>query len=267
MVSALDFVHCNLEREFSTEQLAHQFGAAPFHFHRMFQAVTGETPMKHIRRLRLERAAVSLWASAMPITQIAYEAGYSAHEAFTRAFRRQFATSPRNTRETGRHWIGRLDSPAERDIEIVELPARELLGVPAIGSYNRAEAIFDQLLQETSDIPRSSTSILGLYWNSQDFSPPHLTRYELCVEVGAGEIVSPTTNSDPDSPLRTLRLPAATYVKVRHTGPLSELRSTFQRFFWSFLPRHDLTAAGGPTIIEYPTDESHNRAQIYVPVR
>ncbi len=60
---------------------------SPFHFHRVFRGMVGESVLQHVRRLRLERAAMQLKTTADSVTSIALDAGYEAHEAFTRAFR------------------------------------------------------------------------------------------------------------------------------------------------------------------------------------
>ena len=44
-----------------------------FHFHRVFQALTGETVGELVRRLRLERAATHLRTMDTPITELAFE--------------------------------------------------------------------------------------------------------------------------------------------------------------------------------------------------
>jgi AraC family transcriptional regulator len=56
--------------------------------------MVGESVKGHIRRLRLERAAIHLKQTQRPVTRIAFEAGYEAHESFTRAFRDWFGMSP-----------------------------------------------------------------------------------------------------------------------------------------------------------------------------
>ncbi|MFE8730111.1 helix-turn-helix domain-containing protein, partial [Aeromonas hydrophila] len=61
-----------------------------YHFHRVFTAVTGETPAEMQRRLRLERAARSLCYSRDPITEVAFSAGFASSQAFVKAFRKQF---------------------------------------------------------------------------------------------------------------------------------------------------------------------------------
>lgn len=63
-------------------------------FHRLTLQVIGETPGRHQRRLRLDRAAWLLLTSRATILAIALETGWESHETFTRAFRARFRVTP-----------------------------------------------------------------------------------------------------------------------------------------------------------------------------
>jgi AraC-like DNA-binding protein len=63
-------------------------------FHRLALRLTGETPVAHQRRLRLDRAGMLLLRSGSTILAIALEVGFESHETFTRAFRRRFGVTP-----------------------------------------------------------------------------------------------------------------------------------------------------------------------------
>lgn len=65
-----------------------------FHFDRLVAAATGEPPGALRRRLLLERAAHRLTTSDRTVLDIAVEAGYGSHEAFTRAFQRAYGAAP-----------------------------------------------------------------------------------------------------------------------------------------------------------------------------
>ena len=65
-----------------------------FHFDRLVAAATGEPPGALRRRLLLERAAHRLTTSDRTVLDIAVEAGYGSHEAFTRAFQRSYGIAP-----------------------------------------------------------------------------------------------------------------------------------------------------------------------------
>jgi hypothetical protein len=60
----------------------------------MISSVAGEPPGAFRRRILLERAAYRMITTRAPLIDIAVEAGYGSHEAFTRAFARAYGTSP-----------------------------------------------------------------------------------------------------------------------------------------------------------------------------
>jgi len=78
----------------SLDALAARAGWSPFHFHRAFRKIIGETPKQYMLRLRLERAAARLATGSDPVLSIAADAGFASHEVFTRAFRRHFGVTP-----------------------------------------------------------------------------------------------------------------------------------------------------------------------------
>ena len=77
----------HLDEELPLNELARVAAFSPYHFHRIFRGMLGESVKEHIRRLRLERAAMRLKYSDVSVTNIAFEAGYETHESFTRAFK------------------------------------------------------------------------------------------------------------------------------------------------------------------------------------
>src|ERR1700683_4511687 len=77
-----------------TEDLARQAYQSRTQFHRLFRTVVEETPGAMRRRLLLERAAYQLAHTGMSVTDVALDANYGSLEAFTRAFRKAFRTSP-----------------------------------------------------------------------------------------------------------------------------------------------------------------------------
>jgi AraC family transcriptional regulator len=69
---------------------------------RLVKASAGEPPARFRRRLLLERAAFQLRATGTSIIDAAAQAGYSCHEAFTRAFQRAYGAPPSSWRSSGR---------------------------------------------------------------------------------------------------------------------------------------------------------------------
>jgi AraC-like DNA-binding protein len=98
------------DHEASGEALAARVHLSRFHFDRLVSAAAGEPPATLRRRILLERAAYRLITTDHDVLPIALDAGYSSHEAFTRAFRRAFGASPsRWRRESARFQI---DAPS-----------------------------------------------------------------------------------------------------------------------------------------------------------
>jgi AraC family transcriptional regulator len=87
----LDYIGEHLDGELSLARLSRIGCFSPFHFHRIFQGVTGETLNSHVRRVRLERAAMLLRTSPeMRITDVALETGFAGTAEFSRAFKSHF---------------------------------------------------------------------------------------------------------------------------------------------------------------------------------
>ena len=87
----LDYIAEHLDGELSLARLSGIGCFSPFHFHRIFQGVTGETLNSHVRRVRLERAATLLKASPRKrITDVALETGFAGTAEFSRAFKNYF---------------------------------------------------------------------------------------------------------------------------------------------------------------------------------
>ena len=76
------------------EDLAARLYLSRFHLDRIVASVAGEPPSRFRRRILLERAAYRLVTTRMTILDIAVEAGYGSHEAFTRAFTRAYGVAP-----------------------------------------------------------------------------------------------------------------------------------------------------------------------------
>jgi AraC-like DNA-binding protein/uncharacterized damage-inducible protein DinB len=87
-------VASSLDTQGKTQDLARQAYQSRTQFHRLFRTVVEETPGAMRRRLLLERAAYQLAHTGMPVTDVALDANYGSLEAFTRAFRKAFRTSP-----------------------------------------------------------------------------------------------------------------------------------------------------------------------------
>ena len=99
ILRVLVHIQQHLDESLSDASLAKIAGWSVPHFRATFRGLMGESVHQHVRRLRLERAAMYLLCFPRPVAEIATAHGFSSREAFTRAFRQAFGTSPQDYRE------------------------------------------------------------------------------------------------------------------------------------------------------------------------
>lgn len=98
----IDYIQSHISEDLSLAELGDIAHFSPFHFHRIFSAMVGETLNSFIQRLRIERAASMLIQNPKKsITEIALECGFSGSPVFARAFRETFKMSASQWRAGG----------------------------------------------------------------------------------------------------------------------------------------------------------------------
>jgi AraC family transcriptional regulator len=91
----MDHIDAHLDETLDLQSLARVAQLSPFHFHRLFQSLTGETLADRVRRRRLEVAAGRLLTRTdSTALEIALEVGFNSPETFARAFRAHFGVTP-----------------------------------------------------------------------------------------------------------------------------------------------------------------------------
>ena len=90
-----DHIDAHLAEALDLDSLASVANFSPWHFHRLFKALTGETLADRVRRRRLEVAAGRLLAAPQHgAFEIALDVGFASAAVFTRAFRSHFGVTP-----------------------------------------------------------------------------------------------------------------------------------------------------------------------------
>jgi len=98
----IDYIEANISEELSLKELANVAHFSPFHFHRIFRGMVGETLNYFIQRIRVEKAAAKLVLNPKKsITEIAFECGFSSSSAFARSFRETYDMSASDWRSGG----------------------------------------------------------------------------------------------------------------------------------------------------------------------
>jgi AraC family transcriptional regulator len=127
----IDYVVSHLGEPLRLDDVARAALLSPYHFHRVFRVLVGETLAEFVKRLRLDRSLVMMCHSRKSsLTAIALACGFNSSSDFSRCFKQRFGVPPRAFDLEG--WravhLGRLEAlvlgPAE-GMHIDRLPARE----------------------------------------------------------------------------------------------------------------------------------------------
>jgi AraC family transcriptional regulator len=276
----------HLDEALDLETLASGACLSPFHFHRVFRGMVGETPVELVRRLRMERAAWRLTHSACSVTEIAFDAGFDTHESFSRAFRAAYSTSPSGFRQRkhprielaascGVHYDADGRAPAfnpretggeAMDVEIKHMPELRVGSVHHVGPYNQITSAFEGLgsiVGPTGLLGEPDVKMLAIYHDDPESTPQDQLQSDAGVSV-------PESVPLPNG-LDEQRVPAGRYASTLHVGPYETLGDTWSRFMGEWLPSSGKRLADGVSYEVYEnnpttTPKEQLRTALYIPV-
>jgi len=90
----LDQLKAHPEEPWTLAEMAARCGLGRTQFAKLIRRATGDTPMEHLQRLRIERAKELLRDPRFGITSVAMECGFSTSQHFARVFRRFAGMTP-----------------------------------------------------------------------------------------------------------------------------------------------------------------------------
>jgi AraC family transcriptional regulator len=270
----------HLDDSLDLARLADVAAMSPFHFHRIYHAMQGETAAETVRRLRLHRAAVELITGELPVTRIAQRAGYGSQEAFTRAFKAAYGVPPARYRAsfvptptfTGRS--GRTGPTGAEDTmdtmtfqaTIRETPALRVAALAHHGDYINIGSTFDRLmaLAAAQGLLGPGTRSFGIYYDDPASTPREALRSDACLTLPDGVM--------PSGDLQVREIRGGRYAVALHVGPYAELHFPYTWLYGTWLPTSGEEAAHAPSIEEYLNDArvvppSELRTEIWLPLR
>jgi len=89
-----DYLAAGIDQPLRLKDAAREAYLSPYHYHRMFARVFGETPHEFVTRLRIERAKRLLAREQMPVTEVCLAVGYESLGSFSSRFRSLVGHSP-----------------------------------------------------------------------------------------------------------------------------------------------------------------------------
>jgi len=213
---AIDHIVRHLAQPLKLEDVSRAAGFSPFHFHRVFKGLLGETLKQFVKRQRLERALYLMsHAPKRSLTDVALDCGFSSSSDFSRSFKERFGASPstfdlesfRNSRreefervhadQAGGTRFPRLPAGANPDgfeVRLRDLPARTVAYIRVLDPFREGVAIaaVQRLVSWAEERGFADNQWLGYMWEEPEIVALEDCRYDVAVVVPdvepAGEI-------------------------------------------------------------------------------
>ncbi len=209
---AIDFILRNLDQSLKLEVVARAACFSPFHFHRIFRSLIGESLAEFVKRVRLERALALMSRKNLAtrrtqsLTEIAFECGFGSSSDFSRCFKQRYGVPPSEfdvdsfrmqrreewqtavTEPEHRHLLDRLEPGANPDgfeVRLRHLPPRCVAYIRVLDSY-RPGAVAraaEQLVQWAEARGLADGQWLGYMWDDPEIVDHQNCRYDVGLEV------------------------------------------------------------------------------------
>jgi AraC family transcriptional regulator len=287
-----EYIDQHLDQFLDLETLAEVAHFSPFHFHRLFSALMGETLGAYLRRRRCEVAATRLLAQPrLSVLQIALDVGFGSAEAFTHAFGARFGCSPTSWRlkqAAERAAISNTDQAnsnpdqVQQDkamengvraktetfvkVQIIERKPTQIAYLRHVGPYGQPIGTFWQM----QVYPWMAANGLigqpryGISHDDPRVTAPEQCRYDAGCEISANALARGEAH-------RTI-IPGGQYAALCFKGIVADFESAWNGLLRDWLPSSGLQLDSRPMFEYYPTDSKYDPAtgvlecQLCVPV-
>lgn len=231
----VDHIYAHLEEDIRFDDLAGIACLSPYHWHRIYAAMRGETITATIRRLRLSRAADRLANSDMAFDAIAGRAGYGSTDAFGRAFKEAYGKSPAAYRATGSHAAFKAALQAEDGagfpVAVETLAAVRCASIAHAGAYMQIDHAMGRLFTvlATQEIAAPDQRMLAVFYDDPDLVPVENLRSRACSPVADGVALAP--------PIEEATLLGGLYARLRYQGPYADMKGAYRWLLGAWLPQ------------------------------
>jgi AraC family transcriptional regulator len=258
---AIDLIMANPAKPLSLRALAKAAALSPFHFHRVFQAITGETPADFVKRQRIDRALHLMARTPKPsLTNIALDCGFAQASDFSRAFKHRFGIPP--SAFDIRTWKAshleqliagvpglaerpRLDklpegaNPDNFRVKLRTLSARTVAYIRVTDPY-QGDAVIrsaERLIAWAESNNLADGQWLGYQWENPEITPLEQCKYHVAVEAD---------RFDATGEIGRFRFPQMTVAQVEVKGPIDVELRALMWLYGTWLPRSGYVPADHP---------------------
>ncbi len=246
----LNYISGNLDQPISFDTLAEVACFSPFHFHRIFRGLTGETVADLIRRIRMEYAYHLLHDQQQTVTTSTFETGYENVESFSRAFKKHFQLKastvkklpapykPKNSYAVSLqlnpltlifHPIIRVTN---MKVRIEDIKAHPIAYIRHIGPYQEVGDTYRQLFgwARTNGAMEPMPHVYGFSWDDPKIVPASKLRFDAAISLPKD------WQKKSDKSVVISNFPGGLWAITRHQGSHSEVGPVFHELMGRWIP-------------------------------
>ena len=244
----IEYIHDNPAEALSSEHLAAVAHLSPYHWHRIYKTITGESAAATVKRCRMHNAAATLLRTDKSLAQVGTSVGYPEIHSFTRTFKNFYDISPGKFREAQMQPEQAEDSPEVQALSNQTVLMREQAEACLVGSWHSGDymtigATFEKAMAQCAisgimpEVPQS----MGLYLADPDCTEePELRSF-------AGVVMQKEVTV-PEG-LVTYNYPGGRFAVLTHHGPYALLSQGYDWLYSKWLP------SSGATVRDVPCSE------------
>jgi len=248
---------------------------SPFHFHRIFRALAGETVGQAVARLRLSRA-LQLLSGGDSVTSVALAVGYESPQALARAFRSRLDVAPGSLRGDAMAadaLRARLSAPlamageaAPLQVTVREVAPFEVVVLRQRGAFADLDRgygrLFDWALR--AGVAERLQRLVGLPLSDHRDVAAAAHVYECAMAFGDGI-------PRPPAPMVLRLVGGGSHAVLRHVGPYEGLEAALDRLLVEWWPGSGHALRDAPVFHHFLDDPEQVpaailRADVHLPV-
>lgn len=278
---AIEYIEAHLDEDIGLSDVSRETGYSYHYMTRLFSTVLGESVGRYINRRRLYKASKKLIHTQERVLDIALASGFGSSEAFSRAFKTAFGSSPVAYRQKGLDLVvnAKRELAPEDVVHVANnishapallwleaIPLAGIRGTTAL-SNNRIPGLWERFLRQYKEFFATT----GAGFSVCETQP---TRYTEDGDVAFTVMVGSPIKDPKNVPeaLDQKTLPAGRYAVFTHRGTFANLFKTYQYIFGTWLPAAEEELDDREDFEFYAHevrsfDDPENLVKIFIPIK
>lgn len=218
IIRVMEYIDQHLDQTIDLSKMADIASFSPFHFHRIFTLMTGETPNTYVSRIRMEKVGRLLQSETkLSIASIALDCGFENISSFSRSFKKHFNVSAKEFRQEAKGIfskegiryskngnavskigknIQQIDAQfcsvelkqlilMDTKIEIKQMPALKLICYRRTGAFNQIGRAYEELFKWAAPrgLLNANTKAVSIYHDDPSITEVEKMRNDACLVV------------------------------------------------------------------------------------